>query len=124
MLMITTRIPLHDAELRQLYVDDTNSIMKNLSRPELANFFGHSYVSIKMCIADYLGNSYLSLKISSYDNGIMKSTTDSKFRKNIRRRATYCYKNTPSHNFIIMTGVTWSDDFEPNSMSKVNRGSV
>ena len=23
-----------------------------------------------------------------------------------------------------MTGVSWSDDFEPNSMSKANRGSV
>ena len=54
----------------------------------------------------------------------MKSTTDSKFYKDIRRRARYCYKNIPSDNFIIMTGVTWSGDFEPNSMSKANHGSV
>ena len=79
MLMITTRIPLHDAELRQLYVDDTNSIMKNLSRPELANFFGHSYVSIKMCIADYLETCYLPSKNLSNDNRIIKSISDSIF---------------------------------------------
>ena len=25
---------------------------------------------------------------------------------------------------VAMTGVSWSDDFEPNTMSKANRGSV
>ena len=54
----------------------------------------------------------------------MKSTTDSKFYKDIRRRARYCFKNIPSDNFIIMAGVTWSGDFEPNNMSKANRGFV
>ena len=31
--MITKRIPLHDAELRQFYMDGTNFIMKSLPRP-------------------------------------------------------------------------------------------
>ena len=77
--MLTTRITLHDAELRQSYMDGTNYIIKQLPRPKVANYFGHSYVSIKMCIADYLETCYLPSKNLSNDNRIIKSISDSIF---------------------------------------------
>ena len=121
---ILTRIPLDDSDLRQYYLDGSNSIMKNLPRPKVILHEKHSYVSIKMCIADYLGKGYLPLEIATYEKEVNKLVTDSKFCKGISRRAKYCYRDVSRDNLIIMTGVTWSDDFEPNSMSKNNRGSV
>ena len=48
--IIITIIPLHDAELRQCNVKDTNSIIQILPRPKVANLFGHSYVYIKKSV--------------------------------------------------------------------------
>ena len=77
-----------------------------------------------MCIADYLGKGCLPSNIPTYEKEVNKLVTDSTFCKGISRRAKYCYRDVSSDNLIIMTCVTWSDDFEPNSMSKKYRGSV
>jgi len=98
--------------------------MKNLPRPSVTVHEKHSYVSIKMCIADYLAKGYLPATIPTKENKVIKLITDSKFCKGISRRAKYCYIDVSSDNLVVMTGISWSDDFEPNSMSKANRGSV
>mgnify|MGYP005705612063 FL=1 len=98
--------------------------MKNLPRPSVTVHENHSYVSIKMCIADYLAKGYLPATIPTKENKVIKLITDSKFCKGISRRAKYCYRDVSSDNLVVMTGISWSDDFEPNSMSKANRGSV
>ena len=45
--MITTRMPLRTTELRQSYVNGTNSFLKKLPRPKVSNYVSHSYVFIK-----------------------------------------------------------------------------
>ena len=99
-------------------------MMKNLPRPSVTVHEKHSYVTIKMCIADYLAKGYLPATIPTKENKVIKLITDSKFCKGISRRAKYCYRDVSSDNLVVMTGVSWSDDFEPNSMSKNNLGSV
>ena len=46
-----------------------------------------------------------------------------KHSKYITTRAKLLYGND-LENVLIMTGVQWSDDFEPNSLSKSLRGGV
>ena len=121
---IITRKSLDDADLRQFDLDGTNSIMKILPRPNVTQHEKHSYVSIKMCIADYLAKGYLPSTTSTTMNKVNNVITKSKFCKGIGRRAKYCYKGMSSNNLVVMTSVSWNDDFEPNSMSKANRGSV
>ena len=77
-----------------------------------------------MCIADYLARDYLPLKILTKENKVYKLIKNLTFCKGISRRAKYCYRGVSSDTLVVMTGVTWSDDFEPNSMSKSNCGSV
>ena len=106
-----TRIPLDDADLRQFYLDGTNSIMKNLPRSNVTLHEKHSYVSIKVCIADYLAKGYLPSTISITTNKVNNVITESKVCKGISRRAKYCYNDISSDNLVVMTGVSWSDDF-------------
>ena len=71
-----------------------------------------------------MAKGYLPSTISTTTNKVNNVITESKFCKGISRRAKYCYKDISSDNLVVMTGVSWSDDFESNSMSKANRGSV
>ena len=96
--------------------------MKNLPRPHVTVHDKHLCVSIKMCITDYFGKGYLPSNIHTYEKGVNKLVTDSKFCKGISQRAKYFYRDISPDNLIKMTGVTWSDDFESNSMNKNNRG--
>ena len=77
-----------------------------------------------MCIADYLAKGYLPSTIPTKVNKVNKLITDSKLCKYISRRAKYCYRGVSSDDLVIMTGTSWSDNFELNSMSKANRRSV
>ena len=67
---------------------------------------------------------YLPATIPTKENKVIKLITDSKFCKGISRRVKYCYRDVSSDNLVVMTGISWSDDFEPNSMSKANHGYV
>ena len=60
--------------------------MKNLPRPSVTVHEKHSYVSIKMCIADYLAKGYLPATIPTKENKVIKLITDSKFCKGISRK--------------------------------------
>ena len=97
--------------MRQIYVDGTNSIMKNLPRPCVTVHKKNSFVSIKMCITDYLEKGYLPLKHSTQENKGNHLVTDSKFHKGISRRAKYCCRGVSPNTLNIMTCVTLSDNF-------------
>ena len=84
---IITRILLVYSDLRQYYLDRTNSIMKNLPRPHIIVHEKRSCISIKIWITDYSGKGYLSSNIPTYKKEVNKLVTDSKFCKGISRRA-------------------------------------
>ena len=67
--------------------------MKSLTRLSVTLHEKHSYVSIKICIADYLAKGYLPSTIPTTQNKINKSITYSKFCKGISRKAKYCYRD-------------------------------
>ena len=106
MQKIITRIPLDDADLRQFYLDGTNSIMKNLPKPSVTIHEKYSYISIKIYIADYLAKGYIPSKIPTTKNKVNKLITDLKFRKSISRRAKYFYRDVSSDNLVVTTTVS------------------
>ena len=71
-----------------------------------------------------MAKDYLPSIIPTKENKVNKLITDSKFCKGTSRRAKYYYRDISPDNLVVMTGVSWSDDFEPNSMNNANRGSV
>ena len=50
--------------------------------------------------------------------------TDSKIAREVHERAIKCNRLTSQQNLLVILGLQWSDDFEPNTSSKTNRGSV
>ena len=90
------------------------STVKNLPRPAVIEIDNHSYCSVKQCIADFLGKGYLPAS---------QLPENAKHSKYITSRAKHLYGDD-LENVIIMTGVQWSDNFEPNSLSKSLRGGV
>ena len=82
--------------------------MKNLPRTAAIEIDNHSYYSAKQCIADFLGKDYLLA------SQLPKKAKQSKY---ITTRAKLLYGNDLEH-VLIITGVRWNDDFEPNSLSK------
>ena len=88
--------------------------MQNLLRLAVLEIDNHSYCSVKQCIADFLGKDYLP---------VSQLPDNAKHSKYITTRAKLLYGND-LENVLIMTGVQWSDDFEPNSLSKSLRGGV
>ena len=111
---IRTTIATHHSELDCQYLRGKFSIVQNLPRPAVIEIDDHSYCSVKQCIAYFLGKGYLPA---------MQLPNNAKQSEYIRQRAKNLYGND-LENILIMTGVQWSDDFEPNSLSKSLRGGV
>ena len=88
--------------------------MQKLPIPAVIEIDDHSYCSVKQCIADFLGKGYLPA---------LQLPNNAKQIEYIRQKAKSLYGNDLK-NILIMTGVQWSDDFEPNSLSKSLRGGV
>ena len=53
-----------------------------------------------------------------------KFLTDSKIARDAYLRAIRYNRDTSQENVVVLLGIQWSDDFEPNTSSKTNRGSV
>ena len=52
--------------------------MKNLPKHCITSHEKHSFLSIKMCIADFLGKNYSPTKIPKHETKASKLVTDSK----------------------------------------------
>ena len=45
-------------------------------------------------------------------------------RKEVYTRAVKANPDVSTDNLIVLMGISWSDDFDPNSSIKANRGAV
>ena len=90
------------------------SIVQNLPRPAVIKINNYSYCSVKQCIWDFLGKGYLPA--SQLPKNVIQS-------KCVTTRTKLLYSNDLK-NMLIMTGVQWIDDFEPNILSRSLRGGV
>ena len=52
------------------------------------------------------------------------SLSDSNARKEVYARALQVNAHVPKDNLLVLMGITWSDDFNPNSLINANRGAV
>lgn len=125
-------IPSTTNDLRKYYMEGKHSVLQNLPCPPISGSIkGHSYVSIVDCIRDFLGHTGTG-KIAALDlesemtfpnNGFVSDTADSRHVAIVVERA--CQKFTiPNNKPLVLLLFFWSDDFEPNSMSKSMRGSA
>ena len=121
---IASRYPLDESSIRRYYHKGPNSILHNLPQPNITVISNHSYVSIRQCIADYLGKGGQTNMISDKPKACQKFLTDSKIANEVYHRAMACNRDTSEDNLLVLLGIQWSDDFEPNTSSKTNRGSV
>jgi hypothetical protein len=113
-------------------MEGKHSVLQNLPCPPVSGSIkGHSYVSIVDCIRDFLGHTgtgqiaALDLESASNfsNNGLVSDTADSQHVATVMERA--CQKFTvPNSTPLVILLFFWSDDFEPNSMSKSMRGSA
>ena len=122
--IILTRIPDSDADLRRWYTKGPHSILKNLPHPKINIVRNHSYVSVKQCIADFLGKGYSPEKVKDVNMDRIRRIVDSPIAHQVYNRARNYNKGVDPSDLIVLMGVQWSDDFEPNGSSKSNRGSV
>ena len=122
--IIKTRYP-HDVHtIRRYYHEGVKSIVMNLPQPKITLVDNHAYVSVRQCIADFFGNGFYPQQPSSKTTAEQKKLTNCVLMKDITERAIKSNPNISHDDIIILLAVQWSDDFEPNTSSKTNRGSV
>ena len=121
---IVTRIPSSEPEFARIYLRGPRSILKNIPMPKVKFIENHSYVSVKQCAANFLSMHHYPGKISHLKNKIVKSLVDSNIGKEVLARAIKSNPSVKEKDILLLLGLQWSDDFEPNSSSKSNRGSV
>ena len=63
-------------------------------------------------------------KKSNLNSNVITSISDSKICKEVYDRAYMMNHDIPKEDIIVLLGISWSDDFDPNSSIKANRGGV
>ena len=121
---IVTRIPSSETEFARMYLRGPKSILKNIPMPKVKFIENHSYVSVKQCAVNFLSMDNYPGKISHLNNTIVKSVVESNIGKAVYARAIKSNPGVKEEDILVLLGLQWSDDFEPNSSSKSNRGSV
>ena len=119
-------IPICDSAIRKMYLCGKNSIMKNLPNPKVNEYKDHSMISIRSCISDFLrsGRRPKEPKRSYSSNDTVSSIYECHRAHEILNRANEIYSNYESKDYLVVLGILWSDDFDPNTSIKSNRGSV
>ena len=119
-----TVIPTTDSALRNIYMVGYSSIWNNLPRPKVCMIDDHSYISIRQCIVQFFASGKMPQNVSKDEVKNVTSLPDSNARKEVYARALMANQHVPIENLIVLMGITWSDDFDPNSSIKANRGAV
>ena len=121
-----TRIPLDYADCRRLYLEGKYAVLPNLPHPEVKVVGNHAMITISDCIADLLAHG-VPLDFLQHDpdgpgmKGTVRTLSESYRAKKIAARAHELHPGSPVSAIYL---IEWSDDCEPNSSSKANRGSI
>ena len=119
-------IPTTDAELRNLYLSGERSIIRNLPIPTVEVVDAHSYISIKECITNFLSAGKRPKVYEYIDKDLhnIDCITQSLAAQHIYKKAHEINAQSNNDELIIMLGIQWSDDCDPNSSIKCNWGSI
>jgi len=121
---ISTRIPFTESEFARIYLRGPNSILQNIPQPRVTIIEGHSYVSVKQCLCNFLSMGHYPGKITYDKSKVIRNISDSHSANQVLIRAAKANPSVPKEDILVVLGMQWSDDFEPNGSSKSNRGSV
>ena len=80
---LMSKIPTTDAELRNLYLNGKNSIIRNLPRPNVSSVKNHSYISIRQCIAHFFSEGRMPHHIPRYPMFNQVFVTDSRAARDV-----------------------------------------
>ena len=120
--LLRTQLPLCEGDIRRMYVRGKHAILPNLPQPKVQWLGNHGYVSLRDCIADLLGHgTEVALLDNKRKRDDISCIEDSPCCRSIWKNATALY---PGEDILCMFAVEWSDDFEPSTSVKSNRGSV
>ncbi len=119
----STSIPNQVNDLRRRYLEGAHSIVKNLPYPEIKDHVpGHSYVSVIDCVRDFL--AYNDHRMATISNSLIDSTPSAVCHPSESKRAQEILRQINNPDVIKGYLFFWSDDMEPNRLSKAGRGSV
>ena len=121
---ISTRIPSSESEFARIYLRGPYSVLQNIPHPDVTIVQGHSYVSVKQCLSNFLSLGHYPAVISKHKTKHVRNISESKMAMEVMQRALRANPTVLSDDLVVVLGTQWSDDFEPNSSSKSNRGSV
>ena len=115
-----------DSGIRKRFLTGRNSILNNLPCPKVDEHDNHSFVTIRSCINDFLSSGKLPKKHRANQNkdDMISCITESKRAYEIYNKAHQMYYDKSSDEVLVILGILWSDDFDPNTSIKSNRGSV
>ena len=124
-------IPVCGNNIRKYHTESKFAVIPNLPIPPIkSDVPGHAYLSIVDCTRDFLGHSQTG-NIAAMPSSVchfredttVKDTMESKQAFEVldaAMKTPFCIEKHPLICFLMF----WSDDFEPNSMSKAARGSA
>lgn len=119
----STRIPNKVNDLRRFYLEGAHSIVKNLPYPEIKDDVpGHSYVSVIDCIRDFL--AYHDHRMATISDSLINSSSSGVCHPSQSKRAKEILQQLNNPDALKGYVFFWSDDMEPNRLSKAGRGSV
>ena len=98
---------------------------ENLPYPKDTIFNNDSYASVRQCNADYLSRGCYTDKRSNENTpGYIYKLIDSPLANIVFKTAIKFNVGVDHKDIVVILGVQWIDDSEPNSSSKSNRGLV
>jgi len=108
-------LPSHGVDINRMYLKEKYSIVRNLPMPQIFTTLndagGHAYIRASDAIRDMLGHG---VDITPLDESALRVLS-------VEEEVCNHAKNGV---FLLLGLVDWQDDFEPNTFSKTNRGSV
>ena len=126
-------LPKTVADIRRMYIDGQQSVVKNLPIPNVSRLKNHSYVSLLDCVSDFLFRQ--RDKLSTLEDNINRTHDKNDLSLFSSERAMEIVQEAIERDeaneevqgeldVIVLFLKLWSDDFDPNSSIKSNRQSV
>ena len=124
--IIRTTIPTTLSDVRKIYLEGKNSLIQNLPTPLIYKCDDdHAYVKVEDVIKHFFafGAKPELLKMFEHNyNDTISYPTESKAGQRIAKTISGMANHEMEEASVLIT--EWHDDFEPNTQSKQNRGSV
>lgn len=123
------KIPTSEYDYRNHYNEFKFSIVRNMPYPTIfTDIPGHSYVSVVECIRHALAHPHGArldtIDGNTHNTQVVRHLHESEHARRIYNNCLAHCEAQGSTKPLVSYLFFWSDDFEPNTFSKIGRGSV